>query len=459
MLCLLGNPAFRTAEHWEPLRLRPKELALLARIALAPQPVRREELAAGLFPEADDPRGALRWHLSHLRSGVPTPLRRDLQSSSGAVLARIRTDVAEFRTGAARVRDEPGAGDDAEILALYRGDLCAGLTVSASPAFDTWLFAEQESLRRLFRLATMAHARWALAAGDCGSAVAPLSKLIGVDPYFEEAHVTLIHALELLEEPQAAARAYDLYQRIVRGELRAEPRPSLVRRYEGRPPTGPPLPSDDLVALSDVTIHTVTWPGAEPTILGIHGLAGSAHSLTALGERLAPEHRFIALDLRGHGFSDPSPNGYDLERSVDDVRQLIAKLTLVRPVVLGFSMGGVTAAAVATTCALGGLVLLEGAIGERGFLEHRSAETLGPAVEALDARFATVGEYLERWRAESDRYGDQAERWIDRLARFELAPLREGFRRRGLREALSAEVPRSSPSTPLPSSAGSGARS
>jgi pimeloyl-ACP methyl ester carboxylesterase len=286
----------------------------------------------------------------------------------------------------------------------------------------------------------MAHARWAIASRSEAFAIASLSKLVGVDPYFEEAHVTLIEALEILEEPQAAARAYDLYRRILRDELHAEPRPFLVRRYEGRPPAGPPLPRDELVALSELTIHTVEWPGADPPILGIPGLAGSAHSLTGLGERLAPRHRFIALDPRGHGFSDQSPNGYDLARNVEDVRQLIEKLKLLRPVVLGFSLGGVTAAAVATTCAVRGLVLLEAAIGERGFLERRSKEALGPAVEALDARFASMEEYLERWRAERDHYGDEAERWVDRLARFELAPLMDGFRRRGLREALGAEV-------------------
>jgi pimeloyl-ACP methyl ester carboxylesterase len=174
--------------------------------------------------------------------------------------------------------------------------------------------------------------------------------------------------------------------------------------------------------------------------LAIHGLAGSAHSLTGLGERLAPAHRFIAMDLRGHGFSDQSPNGYGLDRNVEDVRRLMAKINLVRPVVLGYSLGGVTAAAVAGACALPGLILLEAAIADRRFFERKIPDTLGPAVEALDERFANIEEYLDRWRAERDHYGDEAERWIDRLARFELAPLMDGFRRRGLREALEAEV-------------------
>jgi hypothetical protein len=53
------------------------------------------------------------------------------------------------------------------VLALYRGDLCAGPTVSASAAFDTWLY----------RQATVAVARQALADGPAHVVAARL-----VDP-------------------------------------------------------------------------------------------------------------------------------------------------------------------------------------------------------------------------------------------------------------------------------------
>lgn len=53
----------------------------------------------------------------------------------------------------------PGA---ARALALYRDDLVAGLAVSATAEFDNWLYVAQESLRRDFRLATLALARWVL---------------------------------------------------------------------------------------------------------------------------------------------------------------------------------------------------------------------------------------------------------------------------------------------------------
>jgi len=109
-------------------------------------------------------------------------------------------------------------------------------------------------------------------------------------------------------------------------------------------------------------------------------------------------------------------------------------------VVLGFSLGGPVAAAVATNCDLRGLILLEGAIGTRAFLQQRDTQTVVPTGETLNLRFNSVDEYLRRWRAENPRYSDEAERWIDRFARFELAPLPDGtLRRRALRDSLHAE--------------------
>jgi pimeloyl-ACP methyl ester carboxylesterase/DNA-binding SARP family transcriptional activator len=440
-LCLMGSPAIGDAEEPEPLRLRPKELALLARVSLAERPIARRQLAELIFPEADDPRGSLRWHLSTLRRKLPERLRRGLQTESDSVSMRVLTDVEMFRRGAEAVRARPGSPDDPYVLSLYRDDLCAGLVVSASPVFDTWLYVEQEGLRRLFRQATVAYARWAAEAGRQESAIPSLTKLVAVDPYFEEGHVLLIEAHEALGQAEAARSAYQLYQRIVRRELQAEPRPSLCRRYEGRSPPGPVLPREELVHLSEVTIHVVDWPGKDPPILGIHGSAGSAYSLTALGERLAPANRFIAMDLRGHGFSDKPPTGYDVAHHVDDILELIEALGLAQPVLLGFSLGGPIAAAVAARTRLRGLILLEGIITDRRFMEERAPETIVPTGESLDLRFKSIDEYLERWRAENPRYSDDAERWLDRFARFELAPLPDGtLRRRGLREALFAEV-------------------
>jgi pimeloyl-ACP methyl ester carboxylesterase len=243
-----------------------------------------------------------------------------------------------------------------------------------------------------------------------------------------------------LEQKRAALTAYQRYQRIMRQELRVEPRPSVARRFERDPPSGPTLPFDDLVPLRDVTIHIVEWPGDEPTILAIHGSAGSAYSLAALGERLAPEVRFIALDLRGHGFSDKPPTGYSLHHHVEDVIGLIELLRLKRPVLLGFSAGGTIAAFVAARIAVQALVLLEGVIGDPAFTENAAATVVPPFGQSLEARFKGFQAYLERWRTMQPRYSDAAEAIIERFIPYELARLPDSsFRRRALRVALEEE--------------------
>lgn len=442
MLCLLGPPTIAGEGGAVPLALPPKALALLAYLALTGRPAERLALAQLLFPAAGDPRATLRWHLSQLRAAVPAAADALRTTRDSAALA-IPTDVALFRDGVERVCRSPDVPDTGAVLALYRGDLLPGLAVSATAEFDDWLYVEQEGLRRLFRRATVAFARWALASRVAADAVAPLARLVSVDPYFEEGHVLLIDAYAALGEHDHAAAAYDRYQRTVRRDLQAEPRPDVARRFEptDAPRDRRPLPNDVLVPLSKVTIHVVEWPGAEPAILGIHGSGLSAYSLTGLAERLAPGVRFAALDLRGHGFSDKPPAGYDLEDHVADVAELAAALGLRRPVLLGHSAGGTVAAFAASRVDAAGLVLLEGMIGDRAFAENAAARS-APIGAWLDRRFAGFDAYRAAHRARSRRipWSDEAERLVERSLHYQLAPLPDGtYRQRALRRAVEAE--------------------
>jgi pimeloyl-ACP methyl ester carboxylesterase/DNA-binding SARP family transcriptional activator len=440
MLCLLGPPAIWDGNRLEPLRLRPKALAILARLAVNGEPLTRADLAALVFPEAEDPRGALRWHLSYLRAHLPDQLRAGLELTPARLRWTGPTDLALFRREAPRLLATPPPPDATTTLGRYRGDLCTGLTVSASPEFDNWLYVEQEALRQTFRQAVVAFASATLATGAPRAATEPLARLISLDPYFEAGHLLLIQAYEALALDQAAASAYQRYQRIVRQELQAEPVAVLARRYEPEPPDGPTLPIDDFVQLREITLHTVEWPGDEPAIVAIHGSTMSAYALTVLAERLAPDLRVIALDLRGHGFSDKPPGCYHLERHAADVRELIAALGLRQPVLLGFSLGGAVAALVAADGApLAGLILLDGVIGDRAFTSNAAAKMLPTYGAILGPRFGGFAEYVAQWRSHQPRRSDEAERLLERTVRYDLAPLPDGtYRRRGLRQALEA---------------------
>lgn len=439
MLCLLGEPGFLRDGQFEPLALQPKAVALLAYLALAGGEVERGTLARQLFPAAEDPRAALRWHLAHLRAAAPAPVSAALHATRDRLALAIPTDVGRFRQDAERLCRQPDDPAASAILALYRDDLLAGLAISASADFDTWLYVEQDHARRLLRRAALAFARWALGQGRAAKTLGPLARLVSVDAYCEEGHLLLIEAYERLGQHDHAAASYDRYQRVMRRDLHLEPQHAVARRYEPTPPVGRVAPREELVPLREVTIHVVDWPGAEPAILAIHGSAGSAHFFGALAERLTPRHRFVALDLRGHGFSDKPPGGYTLAHHVGDVVQLIAELDLHRPVLLGHSAGGTVAAFAAPNTDASGLILLEGMIGDRAFTENVVAR-MTPRVQSLDRRYSSLASYLAEFRARLPLRSDEFERLLDRWGRYELAPLSDGtYRQRALRAAVEAE--------------------
>ena len=95
--------------------------------------------------------------------------------------------------------------------------------------------------------------------------------------------------------------------------------------------------------------------------------------------------------------------------------------------------------ALAAPTDVAGLILLEGMIGDRAFVENAAAQA-APLAGSLDQRFGGFDEYLVKARAERARRSDAAERLLDRVVHYDLAPLPDGtYRRRALRSALEAE--------------------
>jgi proline iminopeptidase len=83
-----------------------------------------------------------------------------------------------------------------------------------------------------------------------------------------------------------------------------------------------------------------------PTIVLVHGGPGSydhSYFKPHFG-RLAGEAQVVYLDLRGHGrFEWHDPADWSFELCADDLRAFCNSLGIVKPVVLGHSMGGFVA--------------------------------------------------------------------------------------------------------------------
>ncbi len=110
-----------------------------------------------------------------------------------------------------------------------------------------------------------------------------------------------------------------------------------------------------------IDIHYLRTGGAKPPVVMLHGLTGSGACWSPLARALEAEFDVVMPDARGHGNSSTPPNGYRYEDYASDVIGLIQGLGLAAPVVLGHSMGGMTAAVVASQIgtALRGVILAD----------------------------------------------------------------------------------------------------
>ena len=94
-------------------------------------------------------------------------------------------------------------------------------------------------------------------------------------------------------------------------------------------------------------LHATILGEGKPAVL-LHGLLGQARNFGAIQRRLAEHRRIIALDLRNHGTSPHAP-GMDYPTMAADVAETLAALDASPCAVIGHSMGGKVAMALALT--------------------------------------------------------------------------------------------------------------
>jgi pimeloyl-ACP methyl ester carboxylesterase len=104
-------------------------------------------------------------------------------------------------------------------------------------------------------------------------------------------------------------------------------------------------------------------------VVFIHGFGASLDTWRYITDGLAPDHRLVLLDLKGHGFSDrPRDEKYSLEDHAGIVLGLVRHLGLKEVVLVGHSFGSVVAVAAALQASASpvpsvtGLVVIGGAL-------------------------------------------------------------------------------------------------
>ena len=84
----------------------------------------------------------------------------------------------------------------------------------------------------------------------------------------------------------------------------------------------------------------VTRFGEGPALVIVHGIGSRAGTWMPIARELATHYDVIAYDQRGHGASSHPEAGYLLPDYAADLGELIDRIGLERPLIMGHSLGG-----------------------------------------------------------------------------------------------------------------------
>ena len=97
-----------------------------------------------------------------------------------------------------------------------------------------------------------------------------------------------------------------------------------------------------------IDVHYLRTGGDKPPVVLLHGLMLSGACWAPLARALENDYDVVMPDARGHGNSGTPDHGYRYDDLAADLAGLIDALGFATPVLLGHSMGGMTAAVAAS---------------------------------------------------------------------------------------------------------------
>jgi DNA-binding SARP family transcriptional activator len=305
-----------------PLPRSKKTRALLAYLVATGRPQSRAQLCELLWEGPDDPRAALRWSLTKIRTildeGATTRIVADHEQVSFAAHG-AEVDMAALRDEVGL--DPAGAATDALIRAAgwFQGEFLDGIDLPDCYRYHEWWTAERERLRalRVGILSTLADRL----PDDPDRALTYARARLMVDPFAEAAHVAMMQLLNAAGRTREALQQYESCRRMLEGQLGAKPSATLERARAAlgsvpqttvvSPPridATPPTPGKPLVGRSP-EVNAITAAVAEAAagrnrdVIWISGEPGIGKT------RLLEE---LSAQMRGRGGTVVSGRAYEV---------------------------------------------------------------------------------------------------------------------------------------------------
>jgi pimeloyl-ACP methyl ester carboxylesterase len=145
-----------------------------------------------------------------------------------------------------------------------------------------------------------------------------------------------------------------------------------------------------------VRLSVRDFGGAGPPVLLLHGLAGHGEEWAQTASWLTRGHRVVAPDARGHGRSERAPADVSRGAVVEDAALVVAELGLGPVVVVGQSLGGLTAISLAARRAdlVRGLVVVDASPPNAGEGAEDAGRAIGAALRTWPVPFASPEDAL-----------------------------------------------------------------
>jgi pimeloyl-ACP methyl ester carboxylesterase len=94
-----------------------------------------------------------------------------------------------------------------------------------------------------------------------------------------------------------------------------------------------------------VKMQLAQWGDEGKPILCVHGITANCRCWDVMASDLSPDHRVIAMDLRGRGLSESPDSGYSIAHHCEDILAILDDLGLEKAVIMGHSLGAFIALA------------------------------------------------------------------------------------------------------------------
>jgi DNA-binding SARP family transcriptional activator/predicted ATPase len=297
-LTLLGQPRVQLGDAPTLDFAAEKWLALLAYLALTGDSYARPQLEALLWGDspAENAQTSLRTAVYNINKRLPHTLQTSRKLVWFDSERPFTLDVQQFRHLIQQ-------GDPASLsaaVALYRGDLLAGLTLGDAPEFELWLLQERERLRLQALTALEQLIGHCQRAGQLDDAIGYSRRLLEIEPWRESVHRQLMRLLARSGDSSAALRQYQQCREMLAAELGVDPMPETEALYQRivalrqRPPARP-LPSAPPLVGREPELAQLTAQLADPAcrLVAITGMGGMGKTSLALALAARQQRSFL----------------------------------------------------------------------------------------------------------------------------------------------------------------------